>query len=727
MPADHDALKLSLLGPVRATRGGADLPLGPARRAAVLAMLALHAGHAVARHELIGAVWGEEPPASAVGNVYTYVSALRQALEPDRDRWAAGQLLTSDGGSYCLHVGEQDVDAFRFEALREQSRALRATGDRAGELAALEAALRCWHGDEALAGVPGPYAEAQRVRLTELRLATAERHAGLLIELGRPDDAVTALRALIGTYPARETLTGLLATAQRAGRRSGDRAPARIRVANGTGPATLVGRDAEIAQLRDAVAAVAAGRGRSIRVEGIAGLGKSALLGAALLDDRPAGCRFGWGIGDELAQRTTLGVLIECAESATTGDDDRSLVEELAAGPRTADHAVALIRRAAAAAPLILVADDLPYADPVTLRVWAALHPVTREVPLLLVASARPGAPELRDVPVDDRIVLGPLTRHDATAVVRAVTHGPVDPPVLGRLLADAGGNPYYLRHLAATVRDGAARWTTPPGPLVAAVEAHLATLDEDTRHLLRAAAFLCDTGPAGCTVGEVAAVTGRGHAELRNLLRPAQESGVLTADPETVLFRHRVVARVLHESTPAALRVMLHRSFAEELAGHLAEADSAPERVVAQLLAGPVPLDAWAGRWLVRHVEELAAYAPGPTADVLARARTEPALDEDTRVVLSARLARLRHDRWENAIAEAGWVAARTADPELEAEMRWIMACGHDRQGDDIAAAGVARSVLMAGRVPAPWQRRFRSLLARVDRETSGEIPVIR
>jgi DNA-binding SARP family transcriptional activator len=727
MPAEDDGLQLTLLGPVRARRGGTDLPLGPARRAAVLAMLALHAGHAVSRHELISAVWGDEPPASAVGNVYTYVSALRRALEPGRDRWAAGELLTSGGASYCLHVDEQDVDVFRFEALREQSRGLRAAGDRAGELAALEAALRLWQGDEPLEGVPGPYAEAQRVRLTELRLATAERHAGLLIEMGRTGDAAAALRALLTTYPARETLTALLATADG----GDDRGPARIRVA--TGPATLIGRDCEIRQLRDAAAAVAAGRGRSIRVDGIAGLGKTALLSAALLsparldgrpaddqpaDHRPAGARVGWGTGDELAQRMTLGVLIECAESAAVAG-----VEDLAAGPRTAEHAVALIRQAAAAGPLILVADDLQYADPVTLQTWAALHPVTRELPLLLVASARPGA--VPGVPADDVIVLGPLNRYDATTVVRAVAGAAAEPPLLGRLLADAGGNPYYLRHLAASVRGG--RWTTPPPELVAAVEVHLATLDEDTRHMLRAAAFLCDTGPFGCTVGEAAAVTGRRPEELHDLLRPARAAGVLADDEDTILFRHRIVARVLHESTPAGLRVMLHRSFAEELAEHLAEAGSAPERVVAQLLAGPVPLDTWAGRWLVRHVDELAAYAPGMTADLLRRVRTEPALDEDVRVLLSARLARLRYDRWENAVAEAGWVAARTTDPELEAEMRWIMASGHQRRGDLAAAAGVARSVLMTGRVSGPWQRRFRSLLTRADLENSGEISVIR
>nr|BFE77020.1 hypothetical protein GCM10020092_103210 [Actinoplanes digitatis] len=73
-------------------------------------------------------------------------------------------------------------------------------------------------------------------------------------------------------------------------------------------------------------------------------------------------------------------------------------------------------------------------------------------------------------------------------------------------------------------------------------------------------------------------------------MLAPARAAGVLGADPRLV-FRHRIVARVLHEGTPTALRLMLHRSFAEKVAA----AGGAPELVVAQLLAGPVPPGPWA------------------------------------------------------------------------------------------------------------------------------------
>ncbi|BCJ52694.1 hypothetical protein Asp14428_41690 [Actinoplanes sp. NBRC 14428] len=762
MSAEHEGIDLRLLGPVRVRRDGAELPLGSARRTAVLSVLALNAGRSVSREQLIAAVWGDDPPASATGNVYTYVSALRQMLEPARDRWAAGQVLSSGGGTYRLHVREEDVDAFRFEALREEGKRHRTAGDRRSELATLESALRLWHGT-ALAGVPGPFAEAQRLRLAELRLATAERHAALLLELGHHDDAIDALRALIETYPLQKNLRGMLTTALHAGGRRAEALdvqdhpgtkprpdagtepgdtprPARGRVRIGPGERTveipyadrpaLTGRDTEVRLLRRATAEVAAGRGRSLRIEGTPGMGKSALLAVALRGSVPAGCRIGWAVGDELSRRMPLGVLLECVEAAMAGDAARTVVKQLftiAADAldgsivRTVDRAVALLRQAAEQAPLILVADDLQWADAGTLRVWAALHRVTAELPLLLIAAARPGAEVLDGVPADDVIELPALAPAAATALVRSCAPEPPDPRTLGRLLADAGGNPFYLRHLAAAATDEPAAL---PAELVSAVGAQLAPFAEETRQLLRAVAFLRPVDPAGgedqdlrCPLDELAVVTGRPAAELAEALRPAVSTRVLDASGRDVAFRHPVVGRVLHEGTPAALRVILHRSYAERIA----DAGGAPERVVAQLLAGPVPLDGPVARWLTAHVEELAGRAPQLAVTVLQRARAQHAVESGERLVLTAWLARLLLRQGRSAVAEANWVAARTADADLEGEMRWVAALTHERRGEYDAAAEVARAVLSERRIPVRWLDRFRILLTRLRPHLSG------
>ncbi|MFI5494454.1 BTAD domain-containing putative transcriptional regulator [Actinoplanes sp. NPDC051859] len=739
-------MDLRLLGPVRAWRDEAELPLGSARRMAVLAVLALHAGHAVSRQQLVTALWGDDPPASAIGNVYTYVSTLRRVLEPARDRWSAGQLLTSGGGSYCLHIRKEDVDVFRFEALREESRRHRAANDRLAELAALEVALGLWHGD-ALSGLPGPYAEAQRLRLAELRLATAERHAAVLIELDRHDQAVGTLHTLVEAYPLQENLHGMLMAALQATGRQAEAlrvhddlskmlleetgtepsAPLRAirdqiltvstrdqqpaaRPSSTSDPVALVGRDAELDLLRRAVADVAAGNGGSIRVEGAPGLGKSALLTVALRTRTPRGCRTGWGAGDELARRMPLGVLLECMESAMSGDAPPDVVRQLfmvaadaidGPHPRIVEQAVDLVRQAATAAPLILVADDLQRADVTTLRVWSALHELTRELPLLLVAATRPGAPELAGVPASLIVTLAPLAMGPAGALARAVATGPRDRQALHRLLTDAGGNPYYLRLLAAGGRE-----TLAP-ELIAAVNAHLAAFGEGARQLLRACAFLGDN----CTLAEVAAVTGRAAAELARAVAPVRTAGVLTADEETLTFRHHIVARVLHESTPMALRVLLHRSFAEKIA----EQDGAADKVLDQLQAGPVPLDAAVTRWLTRFVERLAGRTPRAAIDMLRRIRTDFSLDEPTRLRLTACLARLRYGQGDNAVADAGWVVARTSDVDLEAEMQWIIACSLGRHNDHAAAADVARAALSSRAYPEPWLGRFRLLIGRL------------
>ena len=166
---------LRLLGPVRIRRDGIDRPLGSGLQAAVLVVLAL-AGEAT-REQLVAAVWGDDPPPSANGNVHTHLTALRQAL--------GRRMLTRDDGVYRLSASEQPIDVRRFEALRRQARRHRVSGHGQAELDALDEALGLWDG-EAMTGVPGPFADAHRARLQELRIASERRRAEVLRELGRP-------------------------------------------------------------------------------------------------------------------------------------------------------------------------------------------------------------------------------------------------------------------------------------------------------------------------------------------------------------------------------------------------------------------------------------------------------------------------------------------------------------------------------------------------------------
>jgi DNA-binding SARP family transcriptional activator/Flp pilus assembly protein TadD len=183
-------------------------------------VLAVRANRVVSRPELIDAVWGTEPPASAEGGIYTYIAGLRRVLEPgrrrdrdrDRGRHESAEVLVSVGGGYMLRLEPGCLDAVAFEQGMARYRGLRVVGDVPAAEHVLTEALALWRG-EAFAGVPGPFAEAERVRLGELRTAAIEEHADLLLAAGRSEVAAANLTALIAEYPLRERARALLMTA----------------------------------------------------------------------------------------------------------------------------------------------------------------------------------------------------------------------------------------------------------------------------------------------------------------------------------------------------------------------------------------------------------------------------------------------------------------------------------------------------------------------------------
>jgi DNA-binding SARP family transcriptional activator len=760
MTAERSGFQIRLLGPVHAERDGMELALGSAYRQAVFAALAANPNRALSREELVSAVWGENPPASAMGNIYTYVSTLRRVLEPGRDRWAAGSVLTSGNGSYCLHIEEQQVDASKFEALREESRKLRSYGDPAAELAVVREALDLWHG-EALSGIPGPYAQSQRLRLAELHLTTVERHAELMLELDRAAEIRAELADLVVRHPRREQLTALAMTAAaRCGRLAEatllyNRLRDRLIEETGTepGPALrqaysrlvsdnlepvwpepagphlevsgFVGRTSELALIRTALAEVAAGRGGSIWIDGGPGSGKSALLDEGLREARRMGCRVGWGIGDELAQRLPLGVLFECfdltGDPLEMGDTARGLIgtlrsaADIVANPTTAvlETVQALILESCAQGPLILVVDDLQWADETSLLVWHALHRLIDRLPLLLISTCRP-LPTNRELhllrramPVNRTQLIGlsPLTTDESRQLLERL--GPVAPERATELVTAAAGNPFYLTLLAAAPDE-------PLSPaLVGAVTEHLAIVSDETRHVLRAIAFL----GAEWVATDLAAVTGKPVPALVRAVESALASGLLVERGSRFELRHPVVRQVLHDGTPTALRVMVHREFAEKIAA----ADGSLARVVDQLIAGPVPVDGWVAGWLTGHAAPIANDRPEQAVALFRHATAQPVVAPELREMLTAELARVLFRQGEAAEVEAGWVAARTTDAGLRAEMRWIIAVVHHQRGEDAEALAVVRQALSSEGIPPRWSDRHRVLLSHINGPGTG------
>lgn len=212
-------LRFELLGPVRARRDPAELDLGSPQQRAVLAALLLARGRHVAVGALIDALWGERVPRTAPAVVRTYVSRLRQCLQPEPGR-PDNAVIRLVGDGYTLLFRSAALDLDDFEKLSVHARTARADHETARAAGLFRAAQALWQGVP-LAGIPGPYADTQRARLTELRVAVTEDGLAAEIDTGGHMDAIAQLWELRAEYPLRERLSELLMLAlYRAGRQA---------------------------------------------------------------------------------------------------------------------------------------------------------------------------------------------------------------------------------------------------------------------------------------------------------------------------------------------------------------------------------------------------------------------------------------------------------------------------------------------------------------------------
>lgn len=200
---------------MEAVRDGRPVPLGSPQQRAVLALLLLREGRALAMPELIDGMWEGEPPRTARGTVLTYVSRLRALLEPDRDSREAGRVLLSVPGGYALRAPHATVDATLFaQEAADLSGPPQDVHDR------LSRALGRWRGG-ALAGVPGPGARRHRDRLEELHRQTRQALYDSALKLGRHLESVPELRLLNAEFPFSARPCALLMLAlYRAGRQA---------------------------------------------------------------------------------------------------------------------------------------------------------------------------------------------------------------------------------------------------------------------------------------------------------------------------------------------------------------------------------------------------------------------------------------------------------------------------------------------------------------------------
>jgi hypothetical protein len=159
----------------------------------------------------------------------------------------------------------------------------------------------------------------------------------------------------------------------------------------------LVGRGDELALLAGLVAGLSAGVGGVVLVEGEQGIGKSSVLRTGLAGAEAAGCRVLWGAAEELGQRFPLQLMMECLGSAAvperagevlTGSGGVMSGDPVLAG---VERLLAVVDRLCAGSPVVLVAEDLHWADEASVLVWYRLCRAAGQMPLLLAGSWRTG------------------------------------------------------------------------------------------------------------------------------------------------------------------------------------------------------------------------------------------------------------------------------------------------------------------------------------------------
>jgi DNA-binding CsgD family transcriptional regulator/tetratricopeptide (TPR) repeat protein len=519
----------------------------------------------------------------------------------------------------------------------------------------------------------------------------------------------------------------------------------------------LVGRDSETAMLVGLMTEVASGRGSSVLIEGEPGIGKSALVRAALAEVADAGCQVFWGAGDELGQALPLLPLLEGLRvREPSANPRRNTIVRLLRGELTGDRGadvsaalaeqlLALIAEQCAVLPTILVIDDLQWADQASITLWGRLTRSVRQVPLVLVGMMRP-VPQRDDLlalrrAVGDaaRLQLTGLTEAAVAELVAALAGGKPDDKLL-RLADGAAGNPLYVTELVAalarsssltTTDAGAVELTSGPAPssLSAAIADRLGFVSGSVREVLRAAALL----GVDFAVPDLATVLGRGVADLVPAVDEARAAGVLAESGNGLGFRHPMIRAALYDEMPLPVRAAWHRDAGRALA----EAGAPADRVARQLLwavDGPSgttePMDEWILRWLASTAELLVGQAPRAAAELLRHAVTSCQAGSAQHDCLVGRLADALFRVGDAAEAEevANHALAHAVEPDLLVDLHWTLAQCRMKAGRSAESLATLSRALATPGISARHRARLLALTARThsilgEVETAGRV----
>lgn len=513
----------------------------------------------------------------------------------------------------------------------------------------------------------------------------------------------------------------------------------------------FVGRGVERRELRRAWEAAVSGRGSLVLLVGEAGIGKTRLV-SDLISSTADKARVLFGRCWESTIAEPYGPFIDALRSSNPPLDFAALelpavwFRELARllpelepllegessglldGVRDRDRLFEGVRAALRAMcsdrPLILVVDDLHWADETSLSLLAHVARASNDMPLLIVATYRnedfPSTrqPILRVLEAcGQRLDVRPLGSDDAAELVKALSAAHVLPERFGaRIHQRSGGNPFFLVETLHALfdqrsveRDDEGRWTTTTGSAAAEyaalpmpervgsiVDSRLDRLDDDSRRLLECAAVL----RSGFGFELVQRLSGLDVGEGLDALDALIMHGLIEETGEDGLeaqfdFHHALVRERVYGSLSGARRQHLHR----QVAGRFeAEQPDTPDRVAYHYLRGGERRRAC--EWSLRAGD--AAMALYAHEDALSHFRTAAQLaahsEEELAAESGAGDAAVGLGRPSEAVEHYRSALEHADSPETRADLLRRIGRSHERQGafdDAIVAFESARTTL--------------------------------
>ena len=443
----------------------------------------------------------------------------------------------------------------------------------------------------------------------------------------------------------------------------------------------LIGRDRELQTLEDALGSVRGGGTRAIGVFGEPGIGKTALLRETAARATAAGLLVLAGRAAEHERDLAFGLAVDALDDHISTLHVHQLealgpvreAELAAVLPAVAQHVAAaapasgaerfryhralraLLELLAGERPLVLLLDDVHWADDASLEL--ILHLIRRppRAAHLLVFAGRRVGPALRLLDAlrgaqgADHVVLRPLDDAAAGELLRTVG----DDALRHRLMREAAGNPLFLEELALVAAEPDASL---PSSLVAAVQQEVAALPAAARVLLEGAAVAGEPFDP-----ELAARAAGLEEDAAPMLDRLVAADLVHAGEAArgFRFRHPLVRRAVYDAAPPAWRLAAHERVAAELARR--DAPLAVRAYHVEQSAGPG--DDEAVELLTRAAAEAAETAPATAARLFEAAqRLLPAGDACRRAAVLAPCA--------TALAAAGQLNESRAAFERAAEL---------------------------------------------------------